>query len=203
MILHTDSEKTNSISAFHFKLLINIASQLGVYIIFISSDEALVEFQAQTAVQKFSTSNRLSVYYKEYGIDFNCPIFPNVEPVIRVQDPNHGKKTARNVCMSGARLLSFGNSTIHYGQLFTLCQQSESILYKRDVIKLDRQDDDAAYRIFCTRNLEQLLDNGQLSNDNKGIFVYLFIMGRFIYFLFFFFIFIYIKLLICNFIINR
>ena len=122
--------------------------------------------------------DRFSVYYKEYGIDFNCPIFSSVGPVVRVQDPNHGKKTARNVCMSGARLLSFGNSTVHYGQLFNLCQQPESILYRRDVIKLDRQDDDAAYRIFCAQNLEQLLDNGQLSNDNKGLFVYLFIMGK-------------------------
>jgi len=94
LILHTGFEKTNAISALHFKLLINIAPQLGIHIIFISSDRTLVEFQAQTAVQKFFTSNRLSVYYKEYGIDFNCPIFPNVEPVIRVQDPNHDKKTA-------------------------------------------------------------------------------------------------------------
>ena len=138
MIPHTGSEKTNAISALHFKLLIDIAPQLGIHIISIGSDGALVEFQAQTAVQKFSTLDQLSIHHKEYGIDFNCPIFPNVGPVIRVQDPNHGKKTARNVCMSGARLLSFGNSTVHYGQLFTLCQQPESILYKRDVIKLDR-----------------------------------------------------------------
>jgi hypothetical protein len=186
LILHTGSEKTGVISTLHLKLLTDIASQLGLHIISIGSDGALVEFQAQTAVQKFLTLERFSVCYKEYGIDFNCPIFPNVGPVIRVQDPNHGRKTARNVCMSGARLLSFGNSTVHYGQLFTLCQQPESILYKQDVIKLDRQDDDAAFRIFCARNLEQLLDNGQLSNDNTGLFVYLFIMGGFIFIFIFF-----------------
>ncbi len=94
MIPYTGSEKTNAISALHFKLLINIASQLGIHIISISSDGALVEFQVQIAIQKFSISNRLSVYYKEYGIDFNCPIFSNVGPVIRVQDSNNGKKTA-------------------------------------------------------------------------------------------------------------
>ncbi len=88
--------------------------------------------------------------------------------------------------MSGARLLSFRNSTTHYGQLFTLCQQPASVLYRRDVIKLDRQDDNAAYRIFCAQNLEQLLDNEQLSNDNKGLFVYLFIMGKLFYCLFYF-----------------
>ncbi len=56
--------------------------------------------------------------------------------------------------MSGARLLSFKDSIVHYKQLFTLCQQSESILYKKDVIKLDRQDDDMAYHIFYAQNLE-------------------------------------------------
>ena len=76
------------------------------------------------AVQKFSTLNQLSVCHKEYGIDFNCPIFPNIGPVIRVQDSNHEKKTAQNVCMSDVRLLSFEDSTVHYGQLFTLCQVS-------------------------------------------------------------------------------
>jgi len=94
LILHTGSEKANAISTLHLKLLTNIALQLNLHIISISSDGASIKFQAQTAVQKFHTLNRFSVYYKEYGIDFNCPIFPNVGPVIRVQDPNHGKKTA-------------------------------------------------------------------------------------------------------------
>ena len=96
--------------------------------------------------------------------------------------------------MSGVRLLSFGNSIVHYRQLFTPYQQSESILYKQDVIKLDRQDDNAAYYIFCVQNLEQLLDNGQLSNDKKGLFVYLFIMDRlFLFIIFFIFIYYILK----------
>ena len=92
MISHTGSEKTNVISALHLKLLIDIASQLGVHIISIGSNGALVEFQAQTAIQKFSILNWLSVCHKEHEIDFNCPIFPNVVPVICVQDSNHEKK---------------------------------------------------------------------------------------------------------------
>ena len=31
-------------------------------------------------------------------------------------------------------------------------------MYKRDVIRLDRQDDNAAYKVFCSKNLKQLLD---------------------------------------------
>ncbi len=78
--------------------------------------------------------------------------------------------------------------------MFTLYQQSESILYKRDIIKLDQQDNNAVYRIFCVQNLEQLLDNEQLSNDKKGLFVYLFIMDRlFLFIIFFIFIYYILK----------
>ncbi|PKB94150.1 hypothetical protein RhiirA5_256377, partial [Rhizophagus irregularis] len=65
-----------------------------------------------------------------------------------IQDPKHGKKTARNAVMSGAHLLTFGNSTVRFDQLLKLSLQEDSIMYKRDVIKLDRQDDNAVYRVF-------------------------------------------------------
>lgn len=47
--------------------------------------------------------------------------------------------------MSGARLLTFGNSSAWYDHFLQLINQNSSILYKNDVIKLDRQDDAAAY----------------------------------------------------------
>ncbi len=56
--------------------------------------------------------------------------------------------------MSSARLLNFRDSIVYYGQLFTLYQQPESILYRKNIIKLDRQDNDIAYHIFCAQNLE-------------------------------------------------
>ncbi|PKK57765.1 hypothetical protein RhiirC2_790459 [Rhizophagus irregularis] len=52
-------------------------------------------------------------------------------------------------------------------------------MYKRDVIKLDRQDDNAAYRVFCSKNLAQVLDGEKgLSSEFRGLFVYLFVMGE-------------------------
>ncbi|PKB94761.1 hypothetical protein RhiirA5_264584, partial [Rhizophagus irregularis] len=65
-----------------------------------------------------------------------------------VQDPKHAKKTARNAIISGARLLTFGISSVRYDHLLTLIKQHDSIMYKNDVIKLDKQDDAAAYRTF-------------------------------------------------------
>ncbi|CAB4417771.1 unnamed protein product [Rhizophagus irregularis] len=59
--------------------------------------------------------------------------------------PKTHKKTARNAIISGARLLTFGISSVRYDHLLTLIKQHNSIMYKNDVIKLDKQDDAAAY----------------------------------------------------------
>ncbi|CAB4446642.1 unnamed protein product [Rhizophagus irregularis] len=51
-------------------------------------------------------------------------------------------------------------------------------MYKQDVVKLDRQDDAAAYRAFCSSNLKtvylQHLENSE-SEEMCGFFVLLFI----------------------------
>lgn len=82
--------------------------------------------------------------------------------------------------MSGARLLtSFGNSTVQFNQLLELSLKNDSIMFKRDVIGLDCQDDNAVYRVFCLKNLEQILDEEKnLPFEQRGLFVYLFIMGK-------------------------
>ncbi|RGB22385.1 hypothetical protein C1646_776171 [Rhizophagus diaphanus] len=80
--------------------------------------------------------------------------------------------------MSGAHLLIFDNSTIQFDQLLTLSFQENSIIYKQDVIKLDRQDNNAVYRVFCSKNLAQVLDREKgLSFEFRRLFVYLFVMG--------------------------
>ncbi|GET53280.1 hypothetical protein GLOIN_2v1767202 [Rhizophagus irregularis DAOM 181602=DAOM 197198] len=77
----------------------------------------------------FRTRNCVQHQNFQYGINFNCPVFPKVRLIVHIQDPKHGKKIARNAAMSGARLLTF-----------------------------DRQDNNAAYRVFCSKNLAQVLD---------------------------------------------
>ena len=74
------------------KLLLDFAQELKLHIVSISSDGVQVEFNAQTQVQQISTPSRLRVSYMPYNIDFSCSIFPNIGPVIRVQDPKHAKK---------------------------------------------------------------------------------------------------------------
>ena len=77
--------------------------------------------------------------------------------------------------MSGAWLLTFGNSTVRFEQLLKLSYIPNLVMYRQDVIKLDRQNDGAAYRVFCSGNLQNCYDI--IKEDMRGIFVYLFIMG--------------------------
>ena len=54
-------------------------------------------------------------------------------------------------------------------------------MFKNDVVKLDRQDDGAAYRTFCSSNLKQLVTHDyQLEPGKEGLFVYLFIMDMYL-----------------------
>jgi hypothetical protein len=162
----------------HQKLLQDIAPQLGLHILSLGSDGAIVELQAQKNILNSPNTKRLSICNSTLNINFSCPIFESIGPIIPVQDPKHAKKTARNAIMSGARLLIFGNSSIRYDHLLEQVNHYDSIMYKNDVIKLDRQDDGAAYRTFCSANLKQLIShNYQLKPEHKGFFVYLFIMG--------------------------
>jgi len=173
------SDKTETILDIH-KLLLDFAQELKLHIISIGSDGAQVEFNAQTQVQQISTPSRLRISYNPYNIDFNCPIFPNIGPVIRVQDPKHGKKTGRNAAMSGARVLTLNRSTVGFGHFTKLLTHPESPMYNCDVYKLDRQDDGAAYRIFCPKNLMCCLDsNHEIKPEFEGAFIYLFIIGMF------------------------
>ncbi|CAB4482434.1 unnamed protein product [Rhizophagus irregularis] len=180
LIANNGSDNMSTITSFHQELLTQIAPQLNLPILSIGSDGAIVEFKAQVAIQSYSTDERLTFKNNKLGVDFSCPIFPNVGPVIRVQDPKHAKKTSRNAIMSGAHLLTLGSSTARFEQLLKLSNLSNSVMYHHDVIKLDRQDDGAAYRVFCSENLRNCHGTHNIEEDMRGLFVYLFIMGELI-----------------------
>ncbi|PKK71221.1 hypothetical protein RhiirC2_711297 [Rhizophagus irregularis] len=75
---------------------------------------ACLYIAAQIAIQSYSTDERLTFKNNKLEVDFSCPIFPKVGPVIRVQNPKHAKKTGCNAIMSGARLLTLGSSTARF-----------------------------------------------------------------------------------------
>ena len=143
----------------------DIAPRLNLHILSIGSDGSLAD-------------QRLQLIDTRFDLIFSYPILPSVGPVLRVQDPKHAKKTARNAIISGARLLTFGKSSVRYDHLLSLVNQPNSIIYKNDVIKLDKQDDAAAYQTFCSANLMQCLTHEfQVKEGMEGFAIYLFIMG--------------------------
>ncbi|CAB4445037.1 unnamed protein product [Rhizophagus irregularis] len=135
-LIPTGNDNAEKVFALHQKL-IDIATRLDIHIISIGSDGAATEFQAQNLLQATKTNMRVQHRNIQFGINFNCPVFPKIGPVIRIQDPKYGKKTARNAAMSGARLLTFGNSTVRFNQLLKLSLKEDSVMYKRNIIRLD------------------------------------------------------------------
>ncbi|PKY60938.1 hypothetical protein RhiirA4_308934, partial [Rhizophagus irregularis] len=150
------ADTADSILQLHKRLILEIAPSdvngpVCLHILSLGSDGAITEYQAQQSIVNIQTSEKLTVIEPQLKINFSCRIFDYIGPVIHVQDPKHAKKTARNAIMSGARLLTFGNSSARYDHFLQLINQNSSILYKNDVIKLDRQDDAAAYRTFSNQ----------------------------------------------------
>lgn len=92
-----------------------------------------------------------------------------------IQDSKHALKTFRNNLFSGARLLALGNFTAIYNHIREIATEDGTPLYKRDVEKLDRQDDNAAAGLFSADVLQFLTDNHP---DYAGEIVYLFIFGE-------------------------
>ncbi len=106
-------------------------------------------------------------------IKIEIPVFFG-QPVAMIQDSKHALKTFRNNLFSGARLLAFGNFTAFYEQIRQMAGETGTPLYPRDVERLDKQDDNAATRLFCGNTLEYL---NKTHPDWVGTITYLFVFG--------------------------
>ena len=101
----------------------------------------------------------------------------NGHAIVMLQDSKHGLKTFRNNLFSGARLLVLGNYIAIYRHIEELALASGSPLYHRDVHKLDRQDDNAAARLFSGATFDFL---AKKYPDYLGELIYLFVFGELI-----------------------
>jgi hypothetical protein len=182
LIPNKGTETADMILQLHKRLILEIAPRLGLHLLSLGSDGAITEYQAQRSILDIQTNEKIIIKIPQFNINFLCPIFDNVGPVIPVQDPKHAKKTARNAIMSGARLLTFGNSSAQFDNFLQLINKPDSILYKNDVIKIDRQDDAAAYRSFCSSNFRQCLTaDHQIKIGMEGFAIYIFVIGKYYY----------------------
>lgn len=109
-----------------------------------------------------------------YDLCIEVPVFDD-QPVVFVQDSMHARKTYRNNEFAGSRLMVIGNFTILYRRIRDIAFEDDSPLYRRDVEKLDRQDDNAAARLFSAQTLEYIISK---HSDYLGEIVYLFVFGE-------------------------
>ena len=93
-----------------------------------------------------------------------------------VQDSKHCRKTLRNNLFSGARAIVLARYTTFYQQVRDIANDTaRSPLHRRDVERLDRQDDRAAERLFSSATLRYAVSH--LGKPGLGLSIYLFICG--------------------------
>lgn len=96
-------------------------------------------------------------------------------PIVMVQDSLHARKTFRNNLFSGARLLALGNYVALYRHIWQIAHEQGSPIYIRDVEKLDRQDDNAAARLFSAATLRFIIERHP---EYLGDIIFLFVFGE-------------------------
>ncbi|KIJ91177.1 hypothetical protein K443DRAFT_115413 [Laccaria amethystina LaAM-08-1] len=166
-----------------FKYLWDIINRLidnNIKVASYAADGSSVERSIQSMLEAKATS-KLAITIKRPtekcdDIKFTIPFFRN-QPIACVQDSKHLLKTFRNNLYSGARLLTFPNGVAHYGQVRAIAFSSDSPLFRQDVEKVDRQDDNAATRLFSANVLEWLKEHNP---DHLELIVYLFVFGELI-----------------------
>lgn len=112
----------------------------------------------------------------DFGLSIDVLIFDN-KPIITIQDSKHGLKTFRNNVFSGARFLVFGDFVCLFRHIHQIAFEAFSPLYHRDIEKLDKQDDNAASRLFSSATLDFII---QRHPEWVGLAIYLFVFGELI-----------------------
>ncbi|RHZ57144.1 hypothetical protein Glove_393g20 [Diversispora epigaea] len=82
LIPNNGRDSADIIANLHKKLLLEIASQLNIFIISIGSDGAAAEFKAQSIIMNMQTINKIEIIDSTLNINFSCPILLNIGPVI-------------------------------------------------------------------------------------------------------------------------
>lgn len=163
-----------------------MAAQLGIKIISGASDGAAAELAAQNMMDNLPSEKEQIVYENmEHGYRIKVAVH-ETGPFFANQDPEHRRKTGRNQPQHGTKTASLGEGFIVNRSLVDLCKSPDSGMYHADVINVDKQDDGAARRFYhckalcaCTETIEGV---SRVKDGFLGIYVYLFVLGRQIFF---------------------
>ncbi|KAJ3770857.1 hypothetical protein FB446DRAFT_646265 [Lentinula raphanica] len=177
----SDDLGVSALHALHNQVIMGLLDH-GVDVASYSCDGTETERKVQREFLK-SAESHISVDIPSPREGFNpisiqIPIYRG-RPIALIQDSKHALKTFRNNLFSGARLLVLGNRVALYHQIREIAFDPTSPLYHRDVEKLDRQDDNAAARLFSAATLQFI--SQRLNEEDQellGVAVYLFIFGE-------------------------
>lgn len=150
----------------------------GIKVVSYAADGTEVERSVQRLLVAHATSSH--AYTISHPIHGHPPIKIVIavfygQCVVMIQDSKHALKTFRNNICSGGHMLILGRHVVMYSQLRLMAFENDGPLYSRDVEKLDRQDDNAATRLFCANSLEWLTETHP---ELLGLIVYLFVFGE-------------------------
>ncbi|KAJ7195371.1 hypothetical protein GGX14DRAFT_575687 [Mycena pura] len=143
------------------------------------ADGAAVERDCQARV---ATACKKTIFRIEAPLHLNQPAITvplydykgNV--FINTQDAPHARKTGRNNFFSGARALVVGDFVAHYKQLYNMAMcVDDPTMYPRDAVRADKQDDNAAVRVYAAATLKKLTEDVE---ENMGIIVLIFVIGN-------------------------
>lgn len=159
--------------------VIHLLDSHGIHPTSLSSDGT----ETERALQRSIAANSPS-YYSHTIISSvpNCTITSQVPlingfPSVIVQDSKHAAKTGRNQLLSGARFLAIGSFPMFYHMLLDLANHPLSCLFRRDVERVDKQDDRAAARLFSGETLHCLSTHFP---GHRALIVYIFVIGELI-----------------------
>ena len=165
-------------------LRVLLKQEVPLSIISIGSDGAISERKArQNLIANLvrTGEGEISKHHIKHPDGQSPPI---IVPLLRafgqvlaiIQDSKHCRKTLRNNLFSGARALVLARHVTFYQQVHDITNDTaHSPLHRRDVQRLDRQDDRAAARLFSSATLAYSI--GHLGQSSLGLTVYLFIFG--------------------------
>ena len=168
-------------------LRVLLKQEVPLSIISIGSDGAISERKAhQNLIANLvcTGEGEISEHHIKHPDGQSPPI---IVPLLRafgqvlaiIQDSKHCRKTLRNNLFSGARALLLARRVTFYQQVHDITNDTaHSPLHRRDVERLDRQDDRAAARLFSSATLAYSI--GHLGQSSLGLTVYLFIFGNLI-----------------------
>ncbi|KXN90746.1 hypothetical protein AN958_03681, partial [Leucoagaricus sp. SymC.cos] len=109
------------------------------------------------------------------AIKLRIPVIDG-QPIAMIQDSKHTLKTFRNNLFSGAHLLTLGDHVAAFNDVLELSHEIDSPLYKHDVERLDRQDDNAATQLFLADNIKSYC-NSKHHDQLIAVIEYLFMFG--------------------------